>query len=231
MIEKRDHEFENKKEEKIKNLIKDILSLKRQKEREGDNESIEIKLARRLEQRSYHKLSEEILYNIILRYEIDYNKLPTKNILIKLMINYLGNIQKSPENYNFPNNLKEVNNMKLEKRIGIGGRGEIFAVKPENVQTKKIYKYFAFKRQQKNIPYPLNIHISSAILLALYDFQPKYYNQYFMEINEYKNKNIQRVFKDVNFAYKYQLYENEIIWHILYNFTNIRDQIKNMMQR
>ena len=113
MIEKRDHEFENNKEEKIQNLIKDILSLKRQKEKEGDNESIEIKLARRLEQRSYHKLSEEILYNIILRYEIDYNKLPTKNILIKLMINYLGNIQKSPEYYNFPNNLKEVNNMKL----------------------------------------------------------------------------------------------------------------------
>ena len=231
MIEKIDHKFENNKEEKIKDLITDILSLKRQKEKEGDNESEEIKLARRLEQRSYPKLSEEILKNIILRYEIDNDKLPTKKILIKLMINYLGNIQKSPENYNFPNNSEEVNGMKLEKRIGNGRRGEIFAVKPETVQTKKIYKCFAFKRQKKNIPYPLDIHIASAILLALYDFQPKYYNQYFMEINEYKNKNIQRAFKNVNFEYKYLLYENEISWHILYYFTNIRDQLKNMMQR
>jgi len=31
-----------------------------------------------------------------------------------------------------------------------------------------------------------------------------------MKINEYKNKNTQRVFKDVNFEYKYQIYESEI---------------------
>ena len=195
MIEKIDHELENNKEEKIKDLINDILSLKRKKEKEGNNVSKEIKLARRLEQRSNEKLSEEILDNIISRYEIDHNKLPTKKILIRLMINYLGNIQKSAENYNFLNISKD--KIKLKNKIGKGLNGEIYAIKREDIKTKKEFKYFAFKKYKNNkkIPYPLNIHISSAILLALYDFQPKYYNQYFMEINEYKNKNIQRVFK------------------------------------
>jgi len=73
MIEKIDHKFENNKEAKYKDLIIDILSLERQKEKEDDYELIKIKLARRLEQRSYYKLSEEILYNIILKCEIDYN--------------------------------------------------------------------------------------------------------------------------------------------------------------
>ena len=230
MIEKIDHELENNKEEKIKDLIKDILSLKRQKEKEGNNESEEIKLARRLEQRSNEKLSEEILDNIISRYEIDHNKLPTKKIFIRLMINYLGNIQKSAENYNFLNISKD--KIELKNKIGNGLNGEIYAIKPKDIKTKKEVKFFAFKKyNNKKIPFPLDIHISSAILLALYDFQPKYYNQYFMEINEYKNKNIQRVFKDPNHEYKTKISENEISWYILYNFTNIRDQVNNMMQR
>ena len=163
MIEKIDHELENNKEAKIKDLIKDILCLKRQKEKEGNNESEEIKLARRLEQRSNEKLSEEILNNIIIRYEIDNNKLPTKEILITLMINYLGNIQKSPDNYNFLNISKD--NIKLKNKIGKGLNGEIYAIKPKNIKTKKEFKYYAYKKHKK-IPYPLNIHISSAILLA-----------------------------------------------------------------
>ena len=229
MIEKIDQEFENNKEEKIKDLIKDILSLKRQKEKEGNDESEEIKLARRLEERSNEKLSEEILNNIISRYEIDNNKLPTRKILITLMINYLGNIQKSPENYTFLKICKDNIKLSGKNRIGRGLNGEIFAIRPKDMKSKKEYKCFAFKKHK--VAYPLNIHISSAILLALYDFQPKYYNGYIMEINEYKNKNIERIFKDPIHEQRTKINENEISWYILYNFTNIRDQVNNMMQR
>ena len=85
---------------------------KKTKRKEDNNESEEIKLARRLKQSSNEKLSEEI----ISRYEIDNNKLPTKIPLIVLIINYLGNIQKSPDNYKFLNISKD--NIKLKDKIG-----------------------------------------------------------------------------------------------------------------
>lgn len=65
-------------------------------------------MGRRLEQRSYEKLSKEILEHIITRYEIDNKKLPTKENLIDLMINFLGNIQKTPDYYNLKNGKKVI---------------------------------------------------------------------------------------------------------------------------
>ena len=75
--------------------------------------------------------------------------------------------------------------------------------------------------------------ISSAVLLAFYDFQPKYYNQYFMEIGKYENKSKERTFIKIKFD---EIIFNEVKasnigWYILFNFTNIRDQIHNAMLR
>jgi ATP-dependent exoDNAse (exonuclease V) alpha subunit len=61
------------KEKEIKNLINSILSIKRQKGNEHENESPEIKLGRRLVQRSFKKLSEQILDYLIERYDIKNN--------------------------------------------------------------------------------------------------------------------------------------------------------------
>jgi site-specific DNA-cytosine methylase len=103
MIGKIDFESQSRKSE----LIESILNIKRQEANENINENQEIKLGRRLEQRSYEKLSKEILEHIITRYEIDNKKLPTKENLIDLMINFLGNIQKTPDYYNLKNGKKK----------------------------------------------------------------------------------------------------------------------------
>jgi len=78
-----------------------------------------------------------------------------------------------------------------------------------------------------------SLNISSAVLLAFYDFQPKYYNQYFMENGNYENKNKEIIFIKVQM---YKIIFNEVNidnigWYILFNFTNIRDQVHNIMLR
>ena len=92
----------------INELIQSILNIRRQKKKEKENEKPEVKLGRRLEQRSYEKLSKEILEHIITRYEIDNKKLPSRENLIDLMINFLGNIQKTPDYYNLKNGKKKI---------------------------------------------------------------------------------------------------------------------------
>ena len=232
MTEKDDIEFMKKEREK-EELINNILNIKRQIEKENDNETLEIKLGRRLEQRSNKKLSKEILEHIITRYEIDNNNLPTKELLIKLMNDFLGNIQKTPDNYNLKNEKEEINLKDLNYKIGSGKYGQIYSFKPDNINTKKKYKALAYKLQEKGIPYDIDIHITSAILLALYDFQPKYYNQYFMEVGNYYDKSNQRKFEKVlrGLIYSQILNEGNIKWYILFNFTNIRDQVHNLMRR
>lgn len=117
MTDKIDFEFSEEEQAEIKNTIKNILEIKRQKEQESKNESAEIKLGRRLEQRSNPELSEQILKHIIMRYKIDNNKLPHQEELIKLMIDFLGNIQKPSEFYNLKNSESEIKrNFKPGKR-------------------------------------------------------------------------------------------------------------------
>ena len=94
MNEKIDSELVANDESIIKDLIKSIISIKRQINKENNNETPEVKLGRRLEQRSAIKLSEEILDHLITRYQLDNNKLPNKEELINMMINFLGSIQK-----------------------------------------------------------------------------------------------------------------------------------------
>ena len=232
MNEKKNLEIDIDKEREIEDLIQKILSIKRQKDKENINETDEIKLGRRLEERSYQKLSEEILEHIIKRYEIDNNKLPSKKLLIKLMINYLGNIQKTSDNYNLCNNHTNMSERKLnDNPIGIGFHAKVYAFKLNQSQTKKEIKKLAYKKEKEGgSPYTIDIHITSAILLALYDFQPKYYNQDFMEIGKYENKSKQRSFINISYKYKINI-ENNIKWYILYNFTNISDQVRNAMIR
>ena len=81
-------------------------------------------------------------------------------------------------------------------------------------QTKKNSKTLAYKEQKKIEPYTIDIHITSAILLALYDFQPKYYNLFFMENGNYQKKSTQRIFqsktqKRLNIAEKMAEKKNE----------------------
>ena len=232
MIEKIDSTFLNKKR-KINELIQSILNIKRQEANENKNETLEIKLGRRLEQRSYDKLSKEILEHIITRYEIDNKVLPTREELIKLMINFLGNIQKTPDYYNLKNGKEDKYLRILNCRVGKGVNGKIYSIKPDELITKKLKKTLAFKLAKIGKPYNIDIHISSAALLAYYDFQPKYYNKFFMEIGKYEKKNKERIFinvkKDLNIDK--QLIIKNIRWYILYNFTNIKDQVQNLMIR
>lgn len=223
---------ENKRDNQINNLIQSILSLKRIKSNGTIKESPEIKLARRLCQRSYPKLSEKIALYLITRYEIDYNKLPKREDFIQMMIDFLGNIQKNPKFYNLQNNMNGVHS-KTSKIIGLGSQGTIYSYNLTRFQqTKKIGKQLALKEQKYRIPYDVDIHICSSILLALYGFQPKYYNKYFMEIGNYENKSEKREFHSINVTdYKKSTVENNIKWFILFNFTNIRDQIYNFMER
>ena len=180
MLKNIDNEYIQEKELKIKDLIESVLSIKRQREKENFKEKSEIKLGRRLEQRSYPKLSEEILEHLITRYKIDKNKLPTKDKIIEMMINFLGNIQKTPDNYNLNNNKGEIKIKKEKDNIlGKGFHGQVYLFKLDSNQTKKNSKTLAYKEQKKIEPYTIDIHITSAILLALYDFQPKYYNLFF----------------------------------------------------
>ena len=67
MTEKRDYNSNEDKKKKIDELIEGILKIERIKQKENKDESIEIKLGRRLEERSYDKLSEEILEHLISR--------------------------------------------------------------------------------------------------------------------------------------------------------------------
>ena len=226
-----DSNFDKEKKKKIENLIQSILNIKREKEKESDNETLEVKMSRRLEERSDSKLSRSILYHLIQRYEIDNNRLPKKVELMKCVVNFLGNIQKSPNYYNLKNSKNEVSNIKLGNNIGNGLHGKVYSFRLDSSQTKKKIKNIAFKKEkEEGVPYPIDVHITSAILLALYDFQPKYYNKYFMEIGSYKNKSIQRIFKKISFENKIMI-ENNIKFYILYNFTNISDQIQNSMER
>ena len=82
----------NIKENQISSLIQSILSLKTIKLSGIKTESSEIKLSRRLHERSCPKLSEKIARYLITRYEIDNNKFPSKIELIQMMIDFLGNI-------------------------------------------------------------------------------------------------------------------------------------------
>lgn len=203
MIEIIDSNLDKEKKRKIENLIQSILNIKREKEKESDNETLEVKMSRRLEERSDSKLSRSILYHLIQRYEIDNNRLPKKVELMKSMVNFLGNIQKSPNYYNLKNSKNEVSNIKLGNNIGNGLHGKVYSFRLDSSQTKKKIKNIAFKKEkEEGVPYPIDVHITSAILLALYDFQPKYYNKYFMEIGSYKNKSIQRIFKKIPFETK-----------------------------
>jgi len=233
MIEKIDPESLIKKRE-INELIQSILNIKRQEANENINETPEIKLGRRLEQRSYDKLSKEILEHLITRYEIDHNKYPTRETLIDLMINFLGNIQKTPDYYNLKNDKEDKYLNILDNRVGKGVNGEIYSIKPDELITKKVKKDLAFKLTKIGKPYNIDIHISSAILLAYYDFQPKYYNHYFMEIGKYEKKNKERIFinaqKGLN-TYQQPITIKNIRWYILFNFTNIKDQVHNLMLR
>ena len=223
------------KEKEIKNLINSILSIKRQKGNEHENESPEIKLGRRLVQRSFKKLSEQILDYLIERYDIDNKRLPTKEELIDIMIKFLGNIQKAPDNYNLKNEKSEiVFDNSYSNSIGRGLYGQVYKFKLDSSQTKKKEKYLAYKKQVSGIPYPIEVHFTSAELLVIYGFQPKYYNQLFMEIGSYENKNKERVFHNVSQNFVIFNAENiigaNIKWYILFNFVNISDQIHNIMK-
>ena len=222
----------NEREKEIKDLIKNILTLKRIILNENMFESQEKKLKKRLLQRSYPKLSEKIAFYLIERYEIDNNKLPSKEILIQMMIDFLGNIQKNPSFYKLTNNKYETA-INCCNKIGQGSKGIIYSYKlKKDVQTNKSSKRLALKFQKSGDPFTIDIHITSAILLALYGFQPKYYNNIFMEIGAYENKSIQRLFHSIKTVYyKKSNIENNIKWFILYNFTNIRDQRLNYMER
>ena len=222
-------------------IIKNILNIKRNIENEKNNETSEIKLGRRLEQRSYNKLSEEILEHLITRYEIDNNKLPTKEELIDMMIDFLGNIPKSRDNYNLSNNISVINKNR-KKKLGGGLLGQVYVFNLNPSQTKKNSKSLAYKHQVNEIPYNIDVHATSAVLLAFYGFQPKYYNKYLMENGYYENKNRNRIFEDfssrgMNIVEKLvdregsYLIEKNIKWYILHNFTNIADQIHNSMLR
>ena len=231
MKEKIDSELVNNDESIIKDLIKNITSIKRQINKENNNEMPEVKLGRRLEQRSSLKLSEEILDHLITRYQLDNNKLPNKEELINMMINFLGNIQKTPDNYNLKNNKKEITFKKTrENRIGTGFHGKVYFYNLRTSQTKKQSKTLAYKDQNGRPPYTIDIHITSAVLLALYEFQPKYYNLYFMEIANYPGKSKERTFNRVPPTDE-NLIKKNIKWYILHNFTNISDQFRNSMIR
>ena len=232
MSEKIDFESQNKKRE-ISELIQSILNIKRQKRKENINETPEIKLGRRLEQRSYEKLSKEILEHLIIRYEIDNDKLPSRENLINLMIKFLGNIQKIPDYYNLKNEKYDIDLNIFDYKVGEGANGKVYSIKPNELITKKTKKALAYKLQKNGIPYNIDIHMSSAALLALYDFQPKYYNQYFMEIGKYENKSRERTFIRVlrGIIESSQITTKNIKWYILFNFTNIRDQVHNLMLR
>jgi len=232
MNEKIDFESQSKKGE-INELIQSIINIKRQEAKENINETPEIKLGRRLEQRSYKKLSKEILENLILRYEIDNNKLPSRENLINLMINFLGNIQKTPNYYNLKNGKYDIYLNIFDYKVGEGANGKVYSIKPGGLITKKAKKALAYKLQKNGIPYNIDIHISSAALLALYDFQPKYYNQYFMEIGKYENKRKERTFIKIlrGIIESEKITTKNIKWYILFNFTNIRDQVHNLMLR
>ena len=234
MKKNRDQKLITKKEATINNLIKYILNIKRQIQLEGINKAPIIKLGRRLEQRSNEKLSKQILEHIITRYLIDNITFPTKNELIKLMINFLGNIQKNPDYYNLKNETIKTRRLKiLSNQIGKGVNGIIYSFKPEGLKTKKTRKKLAYKQQQVCSPYNVDKHIVSALLLAYYDFQPKYYNKYFMEVGTYDNKSGQRSFKNVNIACfnSEKMLENNMKNYILHIFTNIGDQVHNYMER
>ena len=231
MTDKIDFEFNEEEKAEIRNMIENILNIKRQKEQEGKDESPEIKLGRRLEQRSDPELSEQILKHIISRYKIDNNKLPQQEELINLMIDFLGNIQKTSDFYNLKNTESEIKkSYKLGETIGVGFHGKVYNFQLKSSQTKKSNKKLALKLVKEGIPYTIDIHITSAILLALYDFQPKYYNRYFMEIGKYENKSKQRSFQSLQNE-NTRIDEKNIKFHILYNFTNISDQVRNSMLR
>ena len=149
------------------------------------------------------------------------------------MINFLGNIQKTPDYYNLKNDKKIKDlNTKVSK-VGQGVNAKIYSIRPDKLITKKKKKTLAFKSQKKEKPYNIDIHISSAVLLAFYDFQPKYYNQYFMENGNYENKNKERIFIKIQMdrINNNPVTINNIGWYILFNFTNIRDQVHNIMLR
>ena len=223
---------DSKRTKKIKELIKFILSLNRKKSQENQYESIEKKLARRLDQRSYKKLTEEMTFYLIVRYEIDNNKLPSKEELIQILTEFLGNIQKTPDYYRLTENKSEMI-IRSKELIGEGSQGSIYSYNLRRYkQTKKESKQLALKIQNFNDAYPIDIHITSAILLVLYGFQPKYYSKNFMEIGNYDNKSAEREFHSVNpSCLKKNSIKNNIKWFILYNFTNIRDQTYNYMER
>ena len=221
---------ENIRDIQINLLIQSILSLKLIKSSGIKKESSEIKLSRRLYERSYPKLSEKIARYLITRYEIDNNKLPSNIEIFQMMTDFLGNIQKEPKYYKLKDN---IDGSRIDQIIGTGNRGKIcsFNLKRFN-QTKKIGKQLAVKIQKYDIPYDIHIHICSSILLALYGFQPKYYNKYFMEIGNYNKKSKIREFHSLNVhSITKNTIQNNIKWFILYNFTNIRDQIINFMER
>ena len=149
------------------------------------------------------------------------------------MISFLGNIQKTPDYYKLKDNKRDKYLSILDYKIGKGVNGKVYSIRPDELITKKRKKTLAFKLQKIGIPYNIDIHISSAALLAFYDFQPKYYNKYFMEIGKYENKSKERIFIKV----RNDLILNEkttiknIRWYILFNFTNIKDQVQNLMLR
>ena len=147
------------------------------------------------------------------------------------MIDFLGNIQKSPDFYKLSNNKNELL-FKTDELIGSGSHATIYSFKLKNNRTKKDDKKLALKIQNYGNPFTLDIHINSAILLALYGFQPKYYNNIFMELGNYPNKSQQREFHPINGNYFKQITINKNIkWLILFNLANMADQTYNFMER
>ena len=222
-------DLENTRDFQINSLIQSVLSLTI-KSSGTKKESTEIKLARRLHERSYPKLSEKIARYLITRYEIDKNRLPSNIEVIEMMTDFLGNIQKEPKYYKLKDN---IDGSRTDQIIGEGNKGKICSFNLIRFnQTKKKGKQLAIKIQKYEIPYDIHIHICSSILLALYGFQPKYYNRYFMEIGNYNKKSKKREFHTIKIhSINKNTVQNNIKWFILYNFTNIRDQIINFMER
>ena len=129
----------------------------------------------------------------------------------------------------FQNNLNDIYLSILDVKVGEGTNGKVYSIKPGKLIAKKSQKDLAYKLKQSGIPYNIDIHMSSAALLALYEFQPKYYNQYFMAIGKYENKSKERTFIRVlkGLIEIGLITTKNIKWYILFLFKNIRYQVHN----
>ena len=145
----------------------------------------------------------------------------------------MGNIQKIPDYYNLINDINVIYLSILDVKVGKGANGKVYSIKAGKLIAKKSQKALAYKLQQSGISYNIDIHMSSASLLALYEFQPKYYNQYFMEIGNNENKSKERTFIRIlkGLIEIGLITTKNIKWYILFLFKNIRYQVHNLMLR